>query len=81
MGDKYREPSHTCPDIDRLLRRIDDAVSELKAIQSDVEDLRAANLGIREWGDAWRERATDAEKEVEDLSRQLDAALRETATS
>lgn len=61
----YREPPHTCPDIDRILRT-------LKDLASEIEDIRAANLKIREWGSAWQERAEDAEKEAAAWERKAD---------
>jgi uncharacterized coiled-coil DUF342 family protein len=57
------EPPYTCPQIDDVLRR--------------MEELRTANDELRVRGDWWRERCQELCAQVEELENDLDAARAE----
>ena len=68
MSDKYREPRHTCPDLDKWKSHVeemgDTVFAETRALMREVEELRSANEALREWGSAWMQRAEEAEESL-----------------
>ena len=73
------EPEHTCPKIDQIIRENESIQSDVDTIigiansidnivasnNSEIEDLRAANEELREWGNYWKYKYEELEKEVE----------------
>lgn len=84
MPDPYREPRHTCPNINKAqsnLQELADLVSgHIKCLSDELEGLRSENEALREWGNAWVRRAEEAEKQAEELEKELTEA-REVANA
>ncbi|HBY67293.1 MAG TPA: hypothetical protein DEG69_05720 [Flavobacteriaceae bacterium] len=73
------EPEHTCPKIDQIIKENESIQSDTDKIieiatsidsivannNSEIEDLRAANEELREWGNYWKNKYEELEKEVE----------------
>ena len=57
-----KEPRNTCPDIDS-------AIEYAKSIIDYLEDIRSQNEGIRKWGQYWRDKHDELEKEFEEYQR------------
>lgn len=75
-----REPAHTCPSIDEAqaeLReratRLEEEAQGLRKLADQLEELRKANSGIREWGveivDAAESEMDDLREKVRDLEK------------
>lgn len=78
-----REPEHTCPKIDQIIKENESIQSDADKIieiatsidsivahnNSEIEDLRAANEELREWGNYWKYKYEELEKEVENNER------------
>lgn len=68
MGKRYNEPKDTCPTINQ-------AIQLLQSIcRDELEDIRSANIELREWGsDGW-DMVDELETEIDRLKELLDAA-------
>lgn len=78
-----REPEHTCPKIDQIIKENESIQSDADKIieiatsidsivahnNSEIEDLRAANEELREWGNYWKYKYEELKKEVENDER------------
>ena len=61
-----REPEDTCP-------LIDSSIDDLQGyIATYLEDLRAANSELREWGHYWKDTHSDLEDKYYDLEHEFD---------
>ena len=49
-----------------------DAISDLDHLEGIMEDIRTANLGLREYGDEQYSKVEELEKEVFDLNRKIE---------
>lgn len=78
-----KEPSHTCPSIDKAQGRIKDAAEDLRRMALDfsggyrdlcdlLEDLRGQNEELREWGTIWRDEAEELKAKVSELEARVD---------
>ena len=73
----YREPvKYTCPDIDRVLSKIEDAktilvdaISILKGLDRELENLRSDNDALRDWGAYEANRVDELEEELRYLNK------------
>jgi hypothetical protein len=75
-----REPiGNTCPEIDNVIRRLDQIKAWCNEIyhycelaESEMEDLRMANSSLREWGYDEANKADELEDKVADLEYQME---------
>ena len=56
-------PPPSCPKVDKLISYMKD---DLKDRIDAVEDLRSINADLREWGEWWKERAEEIEREKDE---------------
>jgi len=65
----YREPiRHTCPQIDDVIERLNNVVSETSR---DLEDLRKANDMLRQWGIEEAEKVDELDNENDKLRKEI----------
>ena len=76
-----KEPAQTCPAIDDAQREIRNNAEALREIANELEggryarqdiiatleDLRAQNCELREWGQHWKDRADELEAELSEM--------------
>jgi chromosome segregation ATPase len=83
MSANRSEPvRHTCPDIDRIIKSLKDAmeeckntdeidgnyiINELRGLESDLEDLRTSNSKLRDWGNALVDDLEEQDTRIEEL--------------
>lgn len=69
-----REPSNTCPAIDKAISLADSIVDYAKDIEAQLEDLRKQNEELREWGNHWKDAYEEAQAEIKSLEGDLRSA-------
>ncbi len=67
---KYDDPPNTCPDIDAWQK-------DLRDLADRLEELREANVKIRDWGHDKADELQDAKDEIDSLRSQLQAMTEE----
>jgi hypothetical protein len=70
--DMLSEPKHTCPKIDGVIQACREFDS---ALEERMEKIREANSAIREWGQAWKDKAVDLKMELEQMTGERDDLL------
>lgn len=62
---------HTCPKIDRLQKTLTDINDMLSDAVTELEEIRAANLTLRNWGNDLVSELEKAEKELDDANSEI----------
>lgn len=60
------EPDYTCPKIDSVIEWCED-------ITKKMEEIRAANIAIRDWGEDWKQKAIELSMELEKVTDDRDS--------
>ena len=62
---------NTCPDIEKVIKMIDDMVGDVKdyvhSLKYELENLRTANAILRGWGEELEDKNNELEKELEEF--------------
>lgn len=67
-----KEPNQTCPTIDKGISEIDSAIRDLEYSKSIYEEVRRANKDLRDWGQYWKDKCEEKDKEIKTLEEKIE---------